>query len=78
MKAGRHICGVVGVLLLLPAAAAEYEAGPQAPGADERAHEGRLVGHIAADALEQPPDRSQRGSFEVSPPLFPTLFIAGE
>ena len=78
MGRGRNIPGVVGALLLLPPAAAAYEADPRAPGVGERAHEDRVADHIAADALEQPPDRSQRGSFEVSPPLFPTLFIAGE
>ena len=85
MNRGRNICGVIGMLLLLPAAAAEYEMDPRAPSDDERAHEGRLVGHIAADALEQPPDRSRRNSSELSgavpqaeATLFPTLFIAGE
>ena len=79
MKAGRKICGGLGVLLLLPAAAAEYEMGPRAPVDDEHANEGRLVGHIAADALEQPPERSQRNSdvFCYDGHQLPSLFVIG-
>jgi len=87
MGRGRNISGAAGVLLLLAAAAAAYEMGLRAPGADERADKGRPVGHIAADALEQPPDRSQRNSSEMSgvvPDVFcydghqlPSLFVIG-
>ena len=52
---------VLNRVIRLSGAGLAYEADPRAPGVGERAHEDRVADHIAADALEQPPDRSQRG-----------------